>query len=168
MEALGQLYRNSYDTFICGLRPSIVYGWGRLTGATAFAGELIEKPAKGEPVKLAGGNAKVSVVYNDDVVDEWITLLDADKSKFKHFFYNSGGESTTIFEIGETVKKFIPGAKITVDRGPERSVAGVAATVADRGIMEELGFKRKFTPLEVGIEAMIKDVRDHQKLGAGV
>ena len=55
------------------------------------------------------------MVYNDDVVAAWITLLDADKSKFKHFFFNTGGEATTIHEIGETVKKFIPDAKITVD-----------------------------------------------------
>ena len=129
------------------MRPSIVYGWGRLTGATAFAGELIEKPAKGEPVKLAGGNAKVSVVYNDDVVDEWITLLDADKSKFKHFFYNSGGESTTIFEIGETVKKFIPGAKITVDRGPERSVSRCGGNGSRQGYHGGIGFQEEIHPL---------------------
>ena len=168
MEALGRLYRETYSTFVCGLRPSIVYGWGRLTGATAFAGELIEKPAKGEAVKLAGGNAKVSMVYNDDVVAEWITLLDADKSKFKHFFYNTGGEATTIYDLGETVKKLIPGAKITVDRGAEKHVVGLPATVSDKCIGQELGFKRKFTPLEVGIEAMIKDVRDRAKTGAGL
>ena len=60
MEALGRLYRDTHGTFVCGLRPSIVYGWGRLGGAasTAFTLELIAKPAKGEPVKLAGGNAR--------------------------------------------------------------------------------------------------------------
>jgi UDP-glucose 4-epimerase len=163
MEALGELYRNQYGIFVCGLRPSIVYGWGRLTGATAFAGDLIEKPAKGEPAKTAGGNAKVSLVYNDDVVAEWVTLHDANKSKFKHFFYNTGGETTTVWGIGETVKKLIPNAKITVDRGPEKYAVGLAATVSDKFIGQELGFKRKFTPLEVGVEAMIKDVRDRQK-----
>ena len=169
MEALGKLYRENYGTFVCGLRPSIVYGWGRLTGATAFAGELIEKPAKGEPVKLAGGNAKASMVYNDDVVAEWVTLLDADKSKFKHFFYNTGGEAVTIYEIGEMVRKFIPKADIAVDRGAEKHVAGLPSAVSDKNIGLELGFKRKFTPMEVGIEAMIKDVRDRLKSsGAGL
>ena len=163
MEALGKLYRETYGTFVCGLRPSIVYGWGRLTGATAFAGELIEKPTKGEPVKLAGGNAKVSMVYNDDVVAQWVTLLDADKSKFKHFFFNTGGEATTIYEIGETVKKFIPDAKITVDRGAEKHVVGLPARVSDECIGKELGFKRKFNTMEAGIEAMIKEVRDRPR-----
>jgi nucleoside-diphosphate-sugar epimerase len=164
MEALGNWYRDTYGTFVCGLRPDIVYGWGRLTGATAFAGELIEKPAKGEPVKMAGGNAKVGVVYLDDVVDEWITLLDTPKSKFKRFFYyNTGGESTTVWEIAETVKKFIPDAKIDLARGAEKNVGGLAATVSDKNISIDLGYKRKFTPLEVGVEAMIKDVRARTK-----
>lgn len=162
MEALGKLYRETYGTFVCGLRPSIVYGWGRLTGATAFAGDLIERPAKGQPVKLAGGNAKASLVYNDDVVAEWVVLLDADKSKFKHFFYNTGGDATTIYAMGQIVKKLIPDADITIDRGAETHVVGLPATVSDQCIGQELGFKRKFTPLEVGIEAMIKDVRDRQ------
>ncbi len=112
-EDLGELI-GSIGILVCGLRPSIVYGWGRLTGATAFAGDLIEKPAKGEPAKTAGGNAKVSLVYNDDVVDEWVTLHDANKSNFKHFFYNTGGETTT-FGDREVVKNN-PNAKITVKR----------------------------------------------------
>jgi nucleoside-diphosphate-sugar epimerase len=168
MEAMARLYREQYGVFICGLRPCIVYGWGRLTGATAFAGDLIEKPAKGEPVKIAGGNAKVGIVYNEDVVDEWITLHDADKNNFKHFFYNTGGDTTTIWQIGEIVKKFIPTAKITVERGTEKSIGGAVASVSDEAIGEELKYKRKYTPLEVGIEAMIKDVRDRVKKGSRV
>ncbi|MBC7344040.1 MAG: NAD(P)-dependent oxidoreductase, partial [Clostridia bacterium] len=163
MEALGDLYRNNYGVFVCGLRPAIVYGWGRLTGATAFAGELIEKPALGQPVKIAGGNALVGLVYLDDVVDEWITLLDADKSKFKHYYFNSGADAVRVFEIAEIVKKIIPDAKIEVERGEEKSAVGLAARTSDENIGLELGFKRKFTPLEVGIEAMIKDVRSRKR-----
>ena len=62
------------------------------------------------------------------------------------------------------VKKLIPGAKITVERGPEKNVAGLAASVSDKNIGLELGFKRKFSPMEVGIEAMIKDVRDRAEI----
>ena len=108
MEAMAYLYRNSFGTFVCGLRPSIVYGWGRLSGASAFAGEIVAKPALGEPVKLTGGNAKVSMVYLDDVVAQWVTLLDADKSKFKHFFYNTGGETTTIYDWGKWSRNSSP------------------------------------------------------------
>jgi len=163
MEALGDLYRNQFGVFVCGLRPSIVYGWGRLTGATAFAGELISKPALGQPVKIAGGNAAVSMVYLDDVVDEWLAVLDAPKEKFKHFYYNTGGDRATIKEIAETVKRFIPDAQIEVTSGSERHVVGLAASVSDRLIGEELGFRRKYTPLEKGIQAMIEEVRRRQR-----
>lgn len=163
MEALGNLYRQSYGVFVCGLRPAIVYGWGRLTGATAFAGELIEKPALGQPAKVTGGNALAGLVYLDDVVDEWITLLDADKNKFKHYFFNTGSDAVKISEIAEIVKKLIPDAKIDVQCGEEKFVAGLVARTSDKALEEELGFKRKYTPIEVGIEAMIKDVRERKK-----
>lgn len=163
MEALGDLYRNQFGVFVCGRRPSIVYGWGRLTGATAFAGELISKPALGEPVKIAGGNAAVSMVYLDDVVEEWLTILDAPKEKFKHFYYNTGGDRATIKEIAEVVKKLIPDARIEVTSGSERNVLGLAASVSDRLIGEELGFKRRYTPLEKGIQAMIQEVHSRHR-----
>ncbi len=159
MEAMARLYRERYGLFICGLRPGIVYGWGRLTGSTAFFVELIEKPAKGEPAKVSGGNAKVTMIYNDDVVDQWITLLDADQGRFKRHFYNTGGDTTTVWEVGQIVKKLIPGADITVERGDEKSLFGFAATLSDQSIQEDFGCTRKFSPLEVGIEAMISDVR---------
>ena len=160
MEALGDLYREGYSAFVCGLRPSIVYGWGRFTGATAFMVKLIEKSMLGQPVKIEGGNAAVDLVYVDDLVNAWITLLDADKSKFKHFYYNSGGDSAKIYEVAEIVKKLIPEAKIEVDKGSEKNLVGLASSTSGKFINEELGFKRKFTPLEVGIQAMINEVRE--------
>jgi UDP-glucose 4-epimerase len=163
MEAMARLYREKYGTFICGLRPGIVYGWGRLTGSTAFFVDLIEKPAKGETARIAGGNAKVSMVYNDDVVNMWITLLDADRSKFKRSFYNTGGDATTVWQVAEIVKKLIPDADITVERGQEKNLFGFAATLSDRHIVEDLGCRRMFSPLEVGIEEMIRDVRGKSK-----
>ncbi len=159
MEAMARLYREQYGTFICGLRPGIVYGWGRLTGSTAFFAELTEKPVNGEPAKITGGNALISMVYIDDVVDQWIALLDADKSRFKHFFFNTGGDTTTVWQVGEIVKKMLPGADITIERGQEKNLFGFAASLSDQSITEELGCRRKFSPLEVGIEEMIRDVR---------
>jgi hypothetical protein len=43
-------------------------------------------------------------------------------------------------------------------------VGGLPATVSDTCIGSELGYQRKFTPLEAGIEEMIKDMRD--RMGA--
>ncbi len=163
MEALGNLYRQNYGVFVCGLRPAIVYGWGRLSGATAFAGELIEKPALGQPVKVAGGNALVGLVYLDDVVDAWVALLDADKTKFKHYFLNTGADAVKVSEIAEIVKNLIPGSQIDVQSGDEKFAVGLVARTSDKALEEELGFKRKYTPIEVGIEAMIKDVRERNK-----
>lgn len=163
MEAVGNHYRERFGVFVCGLRPAIVYGWGRSTGATVFAGELIEKPALGLPVSVKGGNAAASMVYVKDIVDMWLLIHDLPKEKFKRYFYNSGGDKVTVKEIAEIVKKFVPDAQINVECGDERYVAGLTASFSDRLIGEELGYKRKYTPIEKGIGDMIEEVRRRAK-----
>jgi nucleoside-diphosphate-sugar epimerase len=92
-----------------------------------------------------------------------MTLLDTDKSKFKRYFYNTGGDATTVWQVAEIVKKLIPDADITVERGQEKDLFGFAATLSDKHVVEDLGCRRLFSPLEVGIEEMIRDVRDRSK-----
>ena len=159
MEEMAQLYREEHGTLVCGLRPSFVYGLGRKIGRWSIASEMIEKAVMGEPVCTTGGNVQISMVYVDDVADAWIALLEADKKRFKHYFYNTGGDATTLGQIGKTIKQYIPGAKIEITPGSEIHGPSGAASVSSKVIAEELGFRRKYTPLEVGIQAMISDVK---------
>ena len=160
MEALGRLYREKYNVFVCGLRPGMVYGWGRESGNSAFLGELIAKPALGQPVKVGNGNASVGLVYVDDVVEQWLALLDSAKGRFKHYYYNTGADTVKVRELAEIVKRIIPAAKIEVQCGEEKNVGGIVSRVSEKFLEIELGIKRQYTPLELGIEAMIRDVRN--------
>jgi hypothetical protein len=46
-----------------------------------------------------------------------------------------------------------------VQSAGEVDLAGLAASVSDKTLEEELGFHRRFTPLEVGIRAHIEVAR---------
>jgi nucleoside-diphosphate-sugar epimerase len=155
LEYLGAHYAQHYGLVVAGLRPSIVYGWGRQRGASVFAGELVDRAAVGEPVTVGFGDAWVSLVYVADVAEQFLALLDADPARFaRRRFFNTGGDAVTVRELADTVRRLLPGARIEVHSAGERDVAGLAARVSDRALVAEVGVRRTFTPIEVGL-------RDH-------
>jgi nucleoside-diphosphate-sugar epimerase len=152
LEHLGQHYAARYGLVVCGLRPSIVYGWGRQRGASVFAGEMVDRAVAGEPVAVGFGDARVSLVYVDDVAEQILALIDAEPARFRrHRFFNTGGDTVTVRQLADVVRAVVPGARIEVRADGERDVAGLAASVSDRALVEEVGVRRKFTPIEVGV-----------------
>ncbi|MFQ5974218.1 MAG: NAD-dependent epimerase/dehydratase family protein [Alphaproteobacteria bacterium] len=160
LEQLGRHYASRYGFTVAGLRPSIVYGWGRRSGASSFAGELADRAAMGEPATVGFGDARISLVYVDDVAEQFVALLEADPSRFaRHRFFNTGGDRCTVRELAETVRRLLPGARIEVRSAGEQNLGGLATSLSDRGLEEEIGIRRKFTPIEVGLRAQIDVAR---------
>ncbi len=167
LEHLGGHYARRYGLVVAGLRPSIVYGWGRQRGASVFAGELVDRATAGEAVTVGYGDARVSLVYVDDVAEQFLALLDADPARFeRRRFFNTGGDTVTVRELADTVRRLLPGARITVASRGERDVVGLAASVSDRALAEEIGVRRKFTPIEAGVREHIAVARRRAGLPA--
>jgi nucleoside-diphosphate-sugar epimerase len=167
LEHLGRHYAERYGLTVAGLRPSIVYGWGRQRGASAFTGELVDRAVAGEPVSVGAGDAQVSLVYVEDVAEQFLALLKADPACFaRHRFFNTGGDTCAVRELAETVGRLLPAARIEVRSAGERDLAGLAASVSDRALVEEVGVRRKFAPLAVGVQAHIAMARARAAHGA--
>ena len=161
-EHLAQAYAEYHGLVVGGMRPSIVYGWGRERGASAFLGELIDRPALGLPVRVPMGDARVSLVYVDDVAEQYLALLTVDRAVLaRRRFFNTGGDTCTIRELAETVRRVVPDARIDVTSKGERDLGGLASLVSDRAFEDAVGFKRRFTPLEVGVRAQVAIARAH-------
>jgi nucleoside-diphosphate-sugar epimerase len=159
-EHLAQAYAEYHGLVVGGMRPSIVYGWGRDSGASAFLGEVIDRPAVGEAASVPFGDASVSLVYVDDVAEQYATLLTVDASVLaRRRFYNTGGDTCTVRELAETVRRVVPGAKIDVSSKGDRDFGGLASRVSDRSFEEATGYKRRFTPLEAGVRAQVSVAR---------
>lgn len=159
-EHLAQAYAQYHGLVVGGLRPSIVYGWGRERGSSAFLGELIDKPAVGQPATVRFGDASVSLVYVEDVAEQYLALLTADRAVLaRRRFFNTGGDTCTIRELADTVKRLIPSARIDVTSKGERDFGGLASRISDRSFEDEVGYKRSFSPLELGVSAQIAVAR---------
>ena len=156
LEHLAKVYALQHGLTVGGLRPSIVYGWGRERGASAFTAELIDRTAVGEPATVGFGDALVSLVYVEDVADEFLALLDADPRVLaRRRFFNTGGDTCTVRELAAIVKRILPAARIEVTSAGERDIAGLAASVSDRSREVEVGYKRRCSPREVGVRAQM-------------
>jgi nucleoside-diphosphate-sugar epimerase len=165
LEHLAADYAREFGLTVGGLRPSIVYGSGRERGISAFTGELIDRAATGEPVTVGFGDARVSLVYVEDVAAQFLALLHADPRVFdRRRFFNTGGDTTTVHELAAIVQRLLPDTRIDVTSNGERDIAGLAARVSDRALETELGYKRRFAPLEVGVRAHINVARSRAGL----
>jgi UDP-glucose 4-epimerase len=159
-EHLAQAYARTYGLVVGGLRPSVVYGPGRVSGASAFLNEVIEKPALGEPASVGFGDARVSFVHVEDVAGQFAALLRCDADVFeRRRFLNTGGDTASVRELAAAVERVVPGARIAVTSKGERDLGGLVTRVSDRSLEEAVGYKRRLSPLEAGVRAHANTVR---------
>lgn len=166
LEKLAQHYRNAYGMLVVGMRPAVVYGWGRKTGATGWMSALVEGPALGRAASVGFGDARICLVYVDDVAEQFIALLKAPRDAFDDtWFFNTGGDTSTVREVAELVRELVPGAVIDVTSDGERDLYGLAASLSDAGIEALSGYKRRFAPLRSGIQEYVETTRRHAEAG---
>lgn len=161
LEKLAKHYRDQFGLIVVGLRPSIVYGWGRRTGATSFMSTLVEEPARGHAAAVGFGDALVSLVYVDDVAAQFIALLQAEPGRFTDtFFFNTGGDTCRVHQVADAIRRRLSEARIEVSSDGERDVHGLVASVSDAALVRTLGYERRFTPLDRALDHYIGIVQE--------
>lgn len=167
LEKLAQHYRDAHGMLVVGMRPAVVYGWGRRTGATSWMSALVEGPALGRPASVGSGDARISLVYVDDVAEQFLALLKTPQEAFTDtFFFNTGGDTTTVREVADLVRELVPDADISVTSDGERDLYGLAASLSDAAIEHLSGYRRRFAPLRAGISEYLDVTRRHAAGGA--
>lgn len=162
LEKLAQHYRDAYGMLVVGMRPAVVYGWGRRTGATSWMSALVERPALGQPASVGFGTARVSLVYVDDVAEQFIALVKAPRTAFTDtWFFNTGGDTATVQEVADLVRELVPGAEIEVTADGETDLYGLAACLSDSAIEQLSGSARRYSPLRLGLQQYLDVTRRH-------
>ena len=115
-EQYGLKYNSLYGLDFRCVRFVMVYGPGRTMGGSAFGTQLIENPALG---KLA------QIPYGPDELTDWLYVEDAvkallmirDVASLKRRIYNINGETRSIGEVANIVRKILPKAVIEFTPG---------------------------------------------------
>lgn len=158
-EFLTEHYRTEWGVDALGLRLTLVYGPGRVRGATSFVNELLLKPAVGEPAEVPYGDDVVDWQYVEDVADLLITCVKAPRTKTGIF--NTRFDVRSIREAGAYVKELLPDARISFLPGE----FGIAWELDDSVLQDEIGFTPRIT-MEEGIRRIINHARRQAGLAA--
>lgn len=156
-EFLSDHYIKEWNVDALGLRPTLVYGPGRVRGASSFVNELIVKPALGQPASVPCGDDTVDWQYVEDLAALLVKCVDLPKTKTSVF--NTQFDRRSIREAGAYVSTLIPDADITYQPGE----FGIAWELDDSRLQEEIGFEPRF-PMERGIREVIAHTRQEAGL----
>jgi len=151
-EHLSELYRTRFGVDATGLRLTLVYGPGRVRGATAFVNELIQKPALGQPADVPFGDDVVDWQYVEDVARLFVTCLAAGKTKENA--YNTRFDIRSIREAGDFVRSLLPEAAIAYRPG----ATGLPWELDDSCLQRDIGFEPEYS-MERGVLAVMNHVR---------
>lgn len=150
-EFLSAHYIKEWGVDALGLRLTIVYGPGRVRGATAFVNELV-KPAIGEPATVPFGDDVIDWQYVEDLAALLTKCIGLPRTRTAAF--NTSFDVRSMREAGEYVKRLIPDARITYQPGE----FGIAWELDDALLQEEIGFEPQFT-MERGLREVIEYAR---------
>ncbi len=150
-EFLTEHYTKTWGLDTLGLRYTLVYGPGRVRGATSFINALTD-PALGKKAIVPFGDDVVDWQYAEDIASLTVKCSDAGPTKTKIF--NTRFDVRSIKEAGEYVKKLIPDAEIEYQEGK----FGLAWQLDDTLLQQEIGFKPRFS-MEMGMKNLINFIR---------
>jgi nucleoside-diphosphate-sugar epimerase len=140
-----------------GFRLSLVYGFGRMRGASTFASDMIVNAAIGEPCEIAMGDSEVDWYYVEDAANLLVRGLKAPSTPTR--IYNANSDVRTVRQAAEYLSSILPDAKLTILPGEIDANWNL-----DSALMEkELGFKPRYS-LEDGMKEMVAMVLEDANL----
>ena len=151
-EFLANHYRKTWEIDHIGLRFTIVYGPGRVRGATAFIQKLMIEPALGRSVTLPYGDGEIDWQFVEDIAA--LTVKCSQIGKTRTSIFNTKFDVRSIREAASYVKSIIPDADITLLPG----TLGLSCKLDDSLLQSEIGFTPQY-PMERGILETMNFVR---------
>lgn len=156
-EYMACYYFDKFKVDNTGLRFTVVYGPGRIRGASAFTAELIDKPALGRPANVPCGDDTIDWQYAEDASK--VVLLAIKSKKTSTRVFNTGGDLRSVKEAAEYIRGLIPEADIALKPGK----FGIAWKYKINQVEQELGFKPEYS-MEQGMKKTVNVLRQKANL----
>lgn len=140
-----------------GFRLSLVYGYGRMRGASTFASDMIIKAALGEACEVDMGDSEVDWYYVDDAAHLILEALKAPPTPTR--VYNANSDVRTVRQAAEYLMSILPEAKLKVNPGAIDANWNLDSSLLEK----EIGFSPKYS-LEDGMNEIVYLVRENAGL----
>jgi threonine 3-dehydrogenase len=165
-ELMGRFYLRKFDLDFRSLRYGGVIGPGVKTpGIAQFYSWMIENAALGKPFEcFVTEDTANPVTYFKDAISATLMLFEAPRENIKTVCYNINefSPSPTAKELENTIRKFVPNARVTYKPDPVVMAFHKNQTmkaVDDSRAREEWSWQPQFSKLEDMVSDFINEVR---------
>jgi threonine 3-dehydrogenase len=127
-ERLGEYYHIKFGINFRGLRFPSIIGPGRGGGgASVYSSLMIQEPASGRPYEVfVDEETAIPLLYIEDAVAALVTVENTPEKYLKRRMYNIEGFSPAAARIADSVRKHLPGARITFH--PDQEMENIVRT----------------------------------------
>ncbi len=154
-------YNRAYDMAITGIRPANITGPDKVRGSMNHV-QCQVLPAREEAVSFPHRDTMTLPLHVEDIAEVFVRVTLAEATA--HSIYNSGGHSTSMGDLADTVRQFLPDAKITFDQD-EGGHEGSGLYLMDNSrLVEE--FEVQYAPFQQRVLETINEVRRDEGLPA--
>jgi nucleoside-diphosphate-sugar epimerase len=154
-----QDYREKHGLDITAIRPANVTGNDKIVGSVDHV-KIITFPARGEPISFPFKDAMRCPIHVDEVAEIFARVIMSDRPK--HWIYNTGGIAISLGEIADTVREYLPDAKISFDKETGGKEISGNYLIDNRRLVEEFGVQ--YRPYRERVLQIINEVRRDQGL----
>ncbi len=124
------------------LRPSTVCGYAKRQRLDLVVNILTNHAFHNREIKVFGGDQLRPNIHIDDMVDSYLAVLNAEKSKINGEIFNIGFKNQTVAELAEEVKEII-GSDDIINK--THSDDNRSYHVSSEKILDKIGFSPKKT-----------------------
>ena len=122
------------------IRPATVCGYSTRQRLDVVVNILTNLAYHKREISVFGGKQLRPNIHIKDMVDAYITLIEADKNKIAGEIFNAGFENQTVLELAETVQSVI-GSDVKLIATPTND--NRSYHISSEKIQKKLGFKAK-------------------------
>jgi nucleoside-diphosphate-sugar epimerase len=158
-EHQAEWYNRAYGMSITGVRPANVTGPDKVRGSMDHV-LCITQPARGEAVQFPFKDSMRLPIHVDDISEIFVRVTLAESTQ--HAVYNSGGETISMGDLAELVRKYLPDARITFEKEEGGRTTSGNYMMDNTRLTQE--FEVSLAPFPQRVLQIINDIRREEGL----
>jgi len=164
-ERLGESYYYKFSVNFRSVRFPAIVGMRRVRSVSSYTSEIILEPALGHPYQVyVDKSTQCPFIYIKDAVRALINLKRANENTLKRRVYNIESISLTAEQEADTVKKYLPQAKI--EFLPDEKVMKILNAwpkgVNGANASKEWGFQLKYS-LDDIVKELVEEIKQFKR-----
>jgi nucleoside-diphosphate-sugar epimerase len=158
-EHQAEWYNRTHGMQITAVRPANVTGPDKVRGSMDHV-RCVTEPARGLPVSFPFADTMRLPIHVDDISEVFVRVTLAEAPQ--HAVYNSGGETISMAQLADLVRKFLPDAQISFDKAEGGRAASGNYMMDNTRLRQE--FEVSYPPFEQRVLQIINDIRREEGL----